>query len=64
MATTPERSDMETYTVRDQDDEILATFHDEDEAFTYASHLANAFPDNLYAVYGEPQVVRPDEPKS
>lgn len=48
---------MERYTVKDQHDEIVGSFTDEGEAFAYASHLANANPDDLYAVYGGPDVV-------
>lgn len=52
---------MTTYTVRDQHDEIVGTFTDEAEAFAYASRLANANPDDLYAVYGGPDIVRAND---
>lgn len=53
-------TDSMTYTVRDEEDEIVASFDSEAEAFEYGSHLANANPDKLYAVYGIRVISRGD----
>lgn len=45
------------YTVRDEDDEIVAAFDSEAKALEYGSRLADANPEKLYAVYGVVPIV-------